>query len=725
MGISDPDSLLECPPSYICDAEGSSVFRKIACALGYYCPAGTSKPDQYPCPAGTYSNSYEATAESDCKLCPRGYACGKGYTIAKFLGLPCEPGYYCPRGTPAVDTGSGYAATTYPCPAGTYRAAQGARRLEDCLPCPNGNYCEKGTKTPTSCPEGYYCPLGTKPDTKFPCRPGTYSSTKGLTNQEKCLLCGLGKFCVGGKTASEACPAGEYNNFSEEASECRKCPAGSYCEKTGTVDPKPCDKGFYSEEGASVCIGCENGHFCPETGMSKDLMLSSFRCYAGMFCSDTSQKNVYPALSSHGCTAGYYCPEATLEEIPCPPGTYNPFTGRGSLEECFVVPAGHYTSNPASTKYYKCATGHFCLSGSSSPNQYPCPAGTFRKLKAGSTPEDCALCWSGHKCPEGTTDPEPCPEGYYCPLGTTIPEACPEGTYSDVQYLYDSQACTPCPPGRYCPKRGLTKATEDCDEGFYCMGGSKRPEPTDKITGNLCPKTGYCPKGAEQPKPCEAGTYVIIEGAHSQDQCVPCLPGYYCDGELKEQPTAKCDPGYYCGQGESIRNRCKVEIGEYAGLGSRHPYKCEFGTFAATSGKASCDGCDAGSSCIGIGQSKKDPCPKGYYCPAYTWFQDRGLTYDKFPCPQGTYNAKEGSSSISDCLPCDAGKYCGTRGRPMISGYCKAGFYCLKGSPYKKPPKTSETDYGICMEGHYCPKGIPSPIPCPLGTYSGTFNFNS
>eukprot|EP00826_Nyctotherus_ovalis_P040470 TRINITY_DN3998_c0_g4_i3.p1 TRINITY_DN3998_c0_g4~~TRINITY_DN3998_c0_g4_i3.p1 ORF type:complete len:803 (+),score=116.19 TRINITY_DN3998_c0_g4_i3:2604-5012(+) len=729
MGISDSSSLLDCPPSYSCSQEGYSVYENVPCGLGHYCPAGTSQPYQYPCPAGTFSNSYEATAESDCILCPRGYACAPGASIGNTnTFLECAAGHYCPRGTPAVGTGDPvvYTATHFPCPAGTYRSDGGARRIQDCLPCTHGKYCLVGTVNPVACPSGHYCPLGTKFDKQYPCKPGTYSSLGELQSQEDCTKCGWGHYCKGGEIIANPCPAGTYNDFSVEASECAKCPAGSKCSSTGTITPTLCSPGEYSAEGASDCTVCEDGYFCPEPGISKEHMESSFKCYAGMFCSATAPKDIYPKLSKHGCTEGKYCPEGTLKEIDCPPGTYNPFKGRESIEECIVTPAGHYTSQSGQTVYHKCDPGHFCLSGSSSATQYPCPAGTFRELDGGATPEDCATCWAGYKCGEGTVTPADCGKGYYCPLGTVIPEACPEGTYSQELNLYDSQDCAPCPAGKYCPKRGLTEATEPCDEGFYCVGGSKRPEPTDKITGDLCPKTGYCLQGAEEPTPCLKGTYVVIVGAYKQDQCVPCLAGYYCDGNLKEQPTGPCDPGFYCEAGEEERKPAGKEVGkgQYAPLGSRHPYTCPFGTFAAETGKAACDGCDATSVCTGLGLQQKEVCPKGYYCPAYTWFTTRSLTYDKYSCPQGTYNDKTGTSSLSDCLPCPEGKFCGTRAKESATEECAAGFYCLKGSPYEKPPKSSETDYGVCPPGYYCPKGTPAPVQCTLGTYSGTHSAN-
>lgn len=50
----------------------------LSCLPGYYCPAGTIYPNQYPCPAGTYSDDITITTAAQCLTCPAGYACSAG-----------------------------------------------------------------------------------------------------------------------------------------------------------------------------------------------------------------------------------------------------------------------------------------------------------------------------------------------------------------------------------------------------------------------------------------------------------------------------------------------------------------------------------------------------------------------------------------------------------------------------------------------------------------------
>eukprot|EP01022_Parablepharisma_sp_SALTPOND_P011564 TRINITY_DN1484_c0_g1_i1.p1 TRINITY_DN1484_c0_g1~~TRINITY_DN1484_c0_g1_i1.p1 ORF type:complete len:805 (+),score=10.50 TRINITY_DN1484_c0_g1_i1:2730-5144(+) len=715
MGMSSVEAMLKCPQSYPCTVTGLSMYKGPPCALGYYCPAGTSSPTQFACPAGTYSNSHYAVSEYDCLPCPRGYACDSKSTQETLQ--PCDPGHYCPRGTPTT--------TTYPCPAGTYRLETKARRLEDCLPCPHGNYCPAGTSVLPDCPEGYYCPLGTKYDKQYPCRAGTYGPV-GVTNlksQQDCLQCGFGKYCTGnGQTAGTDCPDGYYNNFSMEASECLKCPAGYKC-VTGTINPVPCPVGEYSDTGAKECTKCEIGFYCPEPGISKADKLSSYKCYAGMYCNEGGYGlAVYPNLDDHGCNVGKYCPEGTTTEVPCPAGTYNPVYGRSSVTECLTTVPGYYTEEGAS-EYLStpCLPGHFCLAGSPTSTQYACPPGTYRKLNAGAKPEECVTCPAGYYCLTATEDPLDCPQGFYCPLGTSKPEPCPEGTYSTSLNLFDSRSCSPCPAGKFCYQRNLTNPVNKCDPGFYCIQGSKRPEPQDRITGNLCPKGGYCPEGASEPQPCPAGKYMVIEGASAASQCVRCPPGHYCTGSNSPEPTGKCDPGYYCGFEESERAPVgkQAQPGYYAPTGSQFELKCPRGTFTTQAGRSVCDECDPGYKCTEVGMSIKDPCPVGYYCPSLSWFVTNGESYDKLPCPIGTFNAADRRASINDCTPCPAGEYCSLPGQDSSDGQCDAGFYCLTSSPYKRPPVDDASGrYGACPPGKFCPQGTSVPQNCPLGTYS-------
>lgn len=34
----------------------------------------------------------------------------------------------------------------------------------------------------------------------------------------------------------------------------------------------------------------------------------------------------------------------------------------------------------------------------------------------------------------------------------------------------------------------------ECTAGFYCKGGAVLPNPTDEVTGNICPAGTYCSK---------------------------------------------------------------------------------------------------------------------------------------------------------------------------------------------------------------------------------------
>ena len=118
--------------------------------------------------------------------------------------------------------------------------------------------------------------------------------------------------------------------------------------------------------------------------------------------------------------------------------------------------------------------------------------------------------------------------------------------------------------------------------------------------------------------------------------------------------------------------------------------------------------------------TSKPACPVGYYCQTLAWFISQGLfTYDKTPCPPGTFNSQTGRASVNDCVGCTGGSYCDIPGLTAVVGTCDAGFYCLTNSPYKRPPVADAGGrFGPCPAGSYCPAGTSTPVPCPAGTYS-------
>ena len=74
----------------------------------------------------------------------------------------------------------------------------------------------------------------------------------------------------------------------------------------------------------------------------------------------------------------------------------------------------------------------------------------------------------------------PCPTGYYCPQQTEDPIPCPNGTYRDVIRGEKLSDCIACKLGSYCGSTNLSDVSGPCDPGFYCIRGSKVPNPEGK-----------------------------------------------------------------------------------------------------------------------------------------------------------------------------------------------------------------------------------------------------
>ena len=124
-----------------------SVVRP-ACALGKYCPQGSSVEN--PCAAGSF-----CTTAASQTICNAGTYCPAGSTA----GINCPAGRYCPQGasgTTACTLGQ-YCGTTGlsappPCAAGSY-----CPNVTSQITCPKGTYCLASSTNATLCPSGTYC----------------------------------------------------------------------------------------------------------------------------------------------------------------------------------------------------------------------------------------------------------------------------------------------------------------------------------------------------------------------------------------------------------------------------------------------------------------------------------------------------------------------------------------------------------------------------------------
>ena len=111
--------------------------------------------------------------------------------------------------------------------------------------------------------------------------------------------------------------------------------------------------------------------------------------------------------------------------------------------------------------------------------------------------------------------------------------------------------------------------------------------------------------------------------------------------------------------------------------------ECLPGSYTNSTQQFECKVCPERYYCLPINLTSRHSfgytiCPRGYYCPSGT-----GLNWK--PCPLGTYSNKTGLASISECTPCEGGKYCSELHSNAPSGVCAAGYYCTQGIDRPKP----------------------------------------
>lgn len=180
-----------------------------------------------------------------------------------------------------------------------------------------------------------------------------------------------------------------------------------------------------------------------------------------------------------------------------------------------------------------------------------------------------------------------------------------------------------------------------------------------KISPEPCPAGSFCAGGNVDL--CAAGRYNPITHITLSTQCATCPPGKICttDGLTTYTSPTNCPAGFYCsplGDKTAGDKTGVCTTGYYCPLNSALPIDCPGGHYC--DGGATFTKCSAGYYCT-TRATQANPttavegggiCPAGYYCP---------LGSDSpIACPPGTYNPSTLGQSLSNCLPCPAGKYC-------------------------------------------------------------------
>jgi len=556
-----------------------SSFKGIGdiCPKGHYCLAGAVQPT--PCAPGSYNND---VGQSVCTICPPGYYCPEG--TSHFANYSCPTGHYCLRNTTER--------YQYPCPEGSFNDQTNQIDSTACLPCTQGHFCAGtgNSHTDGECAEGWYCS-------------GSATSEKPTTNGGRCLA---GSYCPNGTAIPLECDAGKYCGYDELSTPSGNCSAGFYCIKNSTtatptdgIVGDECPVGSYCPEGTLGPVACKPGSFLS----SKRAQAESYcqPCTAGKFCNDSGLEfpvgDCLPgyycpsgqnSATAFECTKGHFCEGGKGYEENCPSGTYQ---DEKNQHDCKVCPAGYFcnaTFGPV-VNYVPnaCPPGYYCSNGTKHSEESPCPIGTFNNITGRTRPEECTqclggfycgqpglvyprtMCGAGYFCKSGakTSTPEEggnaniCPLGHFCPEGTDEPEKCPEGTLGMVTKLEKESECSECPEGKYCGIPGGYNTTTLCQQGFYCPNGSHL------ATQNECPLGSYCPAGSAVPELCPIGTFSNRTQLYERAQCTDCLAGSYCDQDGLVYPAGECLEGFYCPVASKQRNPVECPIGLHCPTG--------------------------------------------------------------------------------------------------------------------------------------------------------------
>ena len=250
-------------------------------------------------------------------------------------------------------------------------------------------------------------------------------------------------------------------------------------------------------------------------------------------------------------------------KLLCPPGTYGASENLRKINDCSPCPGGKYCDNTVVGNYTGlCDAGFWCLSNA--------------VAKDPSSLGNCGI----ESCTFG-----PCPSGgYYCPLGSSSPLPCPAGTYSYKTHLKSADECFECDEGSYCDKGNQSSVTGMCSPGFFCLAGSPEKEPRNSSYGGICPTGTYCPEGSSFPTLCPAGTYINETG---KAECVGCPRGFYC--LFGSSYPLDCPRGYWCEENATspITNACPP--GTFNNLTQRYSQEycvgCTPGYYCDTPGK--------------------------------------------------------------------------------------------------------------------------------------------
>ncbi|KAL4434266.1 hypothetical protein ABPG75_000707 [Micractinium tetrahymenae] len=340
-----------CPAGYETKVDGTGATTCTPCDAGFFAlQPNTARCS--PCVPGTFAPT---SGSRQCKLCPSGTVSGNGGTGLDAQNAtacnPCprrtfRPSLYaanvctlCPKGRETGKESGAVACTACApgyahvdasdvnctaCGAGSFAASQGTAGT--CTACPPGYAVSDSANSACDvCPPGHYQDEAGKLQCK-PCPQGTYNAMTGSTSLSACLPAPRGNYAAGdGNDGFVPCEPGTYQD-QEGGAACKVCPPGSEC-PAGSVIPKPCRPGFFSDLKQPFCKACAKGTYQDQA----------------------AQRACKP------CPAGAYCAATKMvAPTPCPAGRYSTKLSSVAANDCFKCPINTFSAVNGATSCQKC-----------------------------------------------------------------------------------------------------------------------------------------------------------------------------------------------------------------------------------------------------------------------------------------------------------------------------------------------------------------------------------
>ncbi len=479
----------ECPPGRFGSTRRSSRPQCDGpCHAGYYCPWGSTSPQENECGGPDRFCPEKSGAPQPVRT--GFYSDEASPLMQRRLQTICPPGHFCVGGM------------RYPCSPGRYGASEGLHSEQCSGLCSAGFYCPDSATVTNKAAEcgssAVFCPPGSFEPTPVP--RGTYSvggfeqriGISENTTRTSWRNCPPGHFCSEGKLFQ--CPGGFWGNKSNEfrptcsgpCAEGHFCPPGSlsstafkcgevFLEReivdpntTRTVGPSPFVNVFTFAADGAIAGGASGGGLTGATqawikSISSELLLIQAYIAAGATSNDgrfaeiqtrpltvaavEERKKVIQAqllmLQLGGMRDNVTIPWESGYQIKVPAVDLK--VGDYELLGFRLINGGSAVFCPTSSSFPRSvSTGHFSVPSADPFNrtqvsQVKCPPGSYcvagirYPCAPGRYGSDSAL--TSRFCTAA------CPAGYACPLGSAEPIECEDGTYSGG----GMNVCSSCP----------------------------------------------------------------------------------------------------------------------------------------------------------------------------------------------------------------------------------------------------------------------------------------